>query len=265
MGEANRARRVVPVVVIAILIVAAGIWGYRTWRASQSGDPDRIEASGTIEADETHVASLLSGRIEASEASEGKAVKKDDVLFRLDDRILKLQVDQAEAGLKAARAALSQAKDDDESKAEIAAAQARVDQAKAQVEMAKTQRGYAVVKAPADGTITAVSTQVGENASPGRTMATLADLTSLRVSVYVPETQVGLVQIGDSATISADGSDRDYSGRVSFIASQSEFTPNSIETKDQRVKLVYEVRVEVDESGGFFKPGMPVDVILRAR
>ena len=72
------------------------------------------------------------------------------------------------------------------------------------------------------------------------------------------------MKIGDTATITADGSAEEYAGRIAFIASEAEFTPNSIETKDQRTKLVYEVRVSIDDTGGFLKPGMPSDVVIEA-
>lgn len=261
---ATRHRPPAPVIAIAVLALAAlAWWGFTRWQASQeTADSSRILASGTIEAEESQVSSLLSGRIVSIDTDEGSRVKAGDPLFAIDATLLKLQVDQANAGLRAAKAALRQAKDDDKSDAEIAAAQAQVQQAQAAVSMAKTQVGYATVKSPADGIVTAVAVHVGENAAPGKALATLSDLSALHVSVFVPETQIGRVKLGQTATISADGAPKDYTGTVGFIATESEFTPNAIETKDQRVKLVYEVRVTVEESESFLKPGMPVDVVI---
>ena len=78
--------------------------------------------------------------------------------------------------------------------------------------------------------------------------------------VFVPETRIGDVKVGQTATVTTDSSDGRYPGTVEFIASQAEFTPNNVETKDQRVKLVYEVRVRVTDTSGTLKAGMPVDV-----
>ena len=88
----------------------------------------------------------------------------------------------------------------------------------------------------------------------------MIDPTDLFVRVFVPETQIGKVKNGQAATLVTDSSTTTYKGTVSFIASQSEFTPNNVQTKDQRVKLVYEVRVRVSDSSGTLKAGMPVDV-----
>jgi len=262
MAEQRRRRPLIIVIPIALVLAALGWWGYTAWQATRTIESGVIQASGTVEAVESQVASILSGRIESSEATEGVAVRMGDVLFRIDDELLKLQVDQAKAGQKAAKAALKQAKDDDESKAAIAVAQARVDQAEAAVTIAQTQAGYAEVTAPIDGVVTALAAHVGENASPGKALASVADLSKLHVSVFIAETQIGQVSIGDNATVTADGSADEYSGRVTFIASEAEFTPNSIETEDQRTKLVYEVRVTLADANDFLKPGMPVDVVI---
>lgn len=253
-----------PLIVIPIVIVLAlaGWWGYTTWRTAQTESQGGLVASGTVEAQESQVTSILSGRIVGVEAEEGSDVAKGATLFTLDDELLKLQVDQARAALTAARAALKQAKDDDASDAEIAAARARVVQARAAVRMARTQASYAVIAAPASGVITGLSAHVGENASPGKALATIADLSQMHVSIFVPETQIGRVKIGQTARLAADGTTEAFSGKVTFIASEAEFTPNNIETKDQRTQLVYEVRVSIDDAKDFLKPGMPVDVVL---
>ena len=167
MAAAGHRRPPLFLIPLVIVIALLAWWGYTTWLASRATVDGAIEASGTVEAVESQIASVLSGRIEAVEAVEGAEVMEGDLLFRLDDELLKLQIDQAEAGLRAAKAGLSQAKDDDESQAAIAAARARVDQARAAVKMAETQADYANVTAPANGVLTAVSARVGENAAPG--------------------------------------------------------------------------------------------------
>jgi HlyD family secretion protein len=84
------------------------------------------------------------------------------------------------------------------------------------------------------------------------------------VRIYVPETRIGAVQLGGAATITADTyPDRTYQGAVSFIASQAEFTPRNVQTREERVKLVYAVKVRITSDAGYdLKPGIPADVRL---
>jgi HlyD family secretion protein len=84
------------------------------------------------------------------------------------------------------------------------------------------------------------------------------------VRIYVPETRVGAVHLGDSAVITADTyPDRRYGGAVSFIASQAEFTPRNVQTREERVKLVYAVKVRITADATYdLKPGLPADVRL---
>ena len=135
-----------------------------------------------------------------------------------------------------------------------------MDQAKAAVSLAKVQLGYATVTAPHGGTVVSVTANAGENASPGKTLATISDPADLFVRVFVPETEIGNVKLGQTATITTDSTTNTYNGRVEFVAAAAQFTPNNVETKDQRVKLVYEARVRITDPSGELKAGMPVDV-----
>ena len=80
------------------------------------------------------------------------------------------------------------------------------------------------------------------------------------MTIYIPETDIAKVRIGQSAVVTIDSSSVEFPGKVTFIASQAEFTPASVETKDQRAKLVYQVKLSVVNKGGVLKPGMPADV-----
>ena len=131
-----------------------------------------------------------------------------------------------------------------------------------QVKLADVQLTYATIKAPKDGTVVNVVGNVGQNAAPGRTILTMTDPSDLFVRVFVPETAIGQVSVGRQATVTADSSTTTFQGTVSFVSNQAEFTPNNIDTADQRTKLVFAVRVRVDDPSGTLKSGMPVDVQL---
>ncbi len=248
------------IIAVVIAAVGGGWWAWTTYGPEPGATADRLGGSGIVEANEIAISSVIAGRIASTSAEEGALVASGTALFELDSVILRLQVDQAQAGVKAAQAALDKAKVDKVTQAEIDQAVARVDQAAAALEMAKVQLEYSTVSAPIAGTITGVSASVGENAAPGKTLATIADLSDLYVDVYIPETLIGQVKVGMKASVTTDSSTRAFEGTVVRIASEAEFTPSNVETKDQRVKLVYEVRLTVTDEGFVLKPGMPVDV-----
>jgi HlyD family secretion protein len=251
-------RRIVPIVIVVLLVLGAAGWYW--WSSRATVDPGTVVVSGTVDANQVQVTSLLGGRVVKAELAEGNAVNGGVTLYRIDDSALKLQVDQAAAGVRAANAAYKQAVKDDESKADIAAAKAQLDQARAAEQIARIQLGYATISSPATGTVTSIAIAEGELASPGRTMATITKTGSLFVRSFVPEPQIGQVAIGDTATLLTDGGTT-TDAKVTFIASQAQFTPSNVETKDQRAKLVYEVRLEPVSPEGL-TPGMPVTVTI---
>lgn len=252
-------------VLVAIIVLAVA--GYFAWSyfGTGGGAATALGGSGTIETVQIAITPQVSGRIVAAPAEEGVTVKKGEVLYRLDSTLTDLQVSQAKAGVNAARANYDQVRDKSSSKkSDKAAAKAQLDQAKAALKMAQVQTGYATIAAPIGGVLTNLAARAGENAAPGSTLAIVSDPTSLTVTIYVAESQIGLVKVGQSGTLTTDStSGKTYDAQVAFVGSQAEFTPASIETKDQRVKLVYQVKLRIMGVDAALKPGMPADVVLR--
>jgi HlyD family secretion protein len=145
----------------------------------------------------------------------------------------------------------------DAQRAAVAAAQATVQQINAML-------GNAVIHAPFDGVVTVKDREIGETVSPGAPVLTVTNLDDRWVRIYIPETRIGAVHLGEGATITADTyKGRVYRGAVSFIASEAEFTPKNVQTKDERVKLVYAVKVRITSDSTYdLKPGIPADVQL---
>jgi HlyD family secretion protein len=256
------------IVVLLLALVGGGVWAYFYLNPPVAPDGS-LRVSGTAEATEYQVSALISARIAELKVDEGQEVKAGDVLATLDDTALGLAVDQANAAVRAAQAAQEKAeKDDDATKADVKAAKARVDQAKAQVKLAELQRGHATVTAPASGVVDSVLANVGEIASPARPLLTIIDTADLYARGYVPEPRLGEVGVGQQVEItwdstgSTDTANATVTGKVEHIASQAEFTPNTVQTADQRTKLVYEIRVRIADTSGVVKPGMPVDMKL---
>lgn len=251
-------KRRIPVIVAVVLLLAGGaVWWW--WSTQQTATPAN-RLTGSVEATQYTVAPAIAGRVAEVLVAEGAVVKAGDPVVRLDPTALQLAVDQAKAGVDAAKAVVQQ-KQDDGTVAEVAEAQARQAVAEAGVRLAEVQLGFATVTAPHDGTVVTLTTNAGQNAAPGRTMLTLIDTADLRVRTFVPEPQLAQVALGTTVTISGDGV-AERQGTVTWVAAQPEFTPSNVETRDQRTKLVYQVRIDVADDTGTLRPGQPVDVTL---
>ncbi|HQG11918.1 MAG TPA: efflux RND transporter periplasmic adaptor subunit [Dermatophilaceae bacterium] len=261
MAGHGRKHPPIPVIVVLVLALAGGGWWW--WRtAHPSAEAASTALNGQVEARQYDISSAIAGRVLTVPVAEGDQVTKGQPIVTLDTAALDLQLKQAQQGVIAAQAAVTNAKDSG-TKADVTAAEARVEQATAAVSLAQVQLGYASVTAPRDGRVVTVVTNVGQNAAPGRILASIVDLHDLFVRVYVPETRIGTVSVGQAVSVSSDSGGAAIAGTVSFVSAQAEFTPNTVQTAEQRAKLVYEVRVTISDSSGTLKPGMPVDVTLR--
>jgi HlyD family secretion protein len=143
---------------------------------------------------------------------------------------------------------------------EVAIAQARVQQAEAAMARAQVQLDKMSLAAPHDGIITDRSANPGELAAPGATLMNLGNLDRVTLTVYVPETQIGRVRVGQTAQVSVDAYPGEtFEGTVTFIALQAEFTPKNVQTKEERVNQVFAVKISLDNPNHRLKPGMPAD------
>ncbi len=257
------AKRVIIILLIAAVAVG-GYFAYQQYFGSAAAANNALGGSGTIETSQIAITPQASGRIIAAPPNAGVAVKTGEVLYRLDPATAKLQVQQAEAGQRAAEANYSHVKDDDSSTwADRETAKAQLDQATVAVNLAKVQQGYTVIQSPLNGTLSDVIADVGENATPGNNMAIIIDPTNLTVDIYIPENRIGEVHVGQAGTLTTDSTAKPYDGTVTFISPQAAFTPTAIESKDQRVKLVYQVTLRVTNPDSALKAGMPADVVLK--
>ncbi len=149
-------------------------------------------------------------------------------------------------------------------KEELAVDRANVHQAHQNVDMSRIRLGYTVLRAPFNGVVLVRQAELGEVVSPGTPIVTLGDLDHLWVRVYVPETDLGKVHWGQAVDVHTDSyPEKVYPGRVSFISSEAEFTPKSVQTEKERVTLVYRLKVDVENPRHELKPGMPADVEIK--
>ena len=145
----------------------------------------------------------------------------------------------------------------------IAAAAAAVKNAQETLRLAKITLGYTVLSAPFSGVIVVRQTELGEVMQPGTPVVTLADLDHVWLRGYVSETDLGKIRWGQDATVTTDTyPGKKYPGRISFISSSAEFTPKSVETHQERVTLVYRIKIDVGNPNHELKPGMPADALI---
>jgi len=146
----------------------------------------------------------------------------------------------------------------------IEAQQAQLAQAEAAVRTIDAILANMVIRGSIDGVVTVRHREPGEIVQAGSPILTVMNPNDRWVRIYIPENRIGAVQIGQSATITADTyPNKIYRGKVIFIATEAEFTPKTVQTTEERVKLVYAVKVRVTEDPTYdLKPGMPADVRL---
>ncbi|MFC2160655.1 HlyD family secretion protein [Acidobacteriota bacterium] len=290
-----------------------------------------LEVSGLIEAVETQIRPQVSGRIIEIFVKEGQLVAKDYVLCTLDDKKIKIQINQVRAGLEGLQAKLrlfskgtkkeiiAVAKnqlDAAEKESELAeknrdrmtrllkegavpevrkeeadlmfkAATEKVEIAEenyqmalrgreteeidivnaeikslsAQEELLLLQLEETRITAPVSGMIEIRYSEVGELATPQFPLFSLIDLERTYVKAYVPEKYLGSIRMGSDVEVTCDSyPEKNFQGKVDFISEQAEFAPKNIQTKEERLKLVFMIKSYLNNPDQVLKPGMPVDV-----
>ena len=261
-------------------------------------DGRRLEASGIIEVTEVLVRSKIVGRVTALGFEEGQAVPAGHELARLATDELSAQEHQAlsavataqqqaalaETNLKLAEDTYSRNKALYESKmlseqafyqiesqlkaarSQLEAARGSQAQAQAGLNLLRVQIGNATIIAPVSGTVLERNIEVGELAMAGSAICKLGDLARPYLKIYLPEGQYGRVRLGQQVQVSVDSyPGRTFAGRVATIADQAEFTPKDIQTKEERTKLVFAVKVAIDNPKAELKPGMPADAVIEVQ
>lgn len=203
-------------------------------------------------------------RYEATTASLQRA---EEALALVKEGPRKEQIAAARAQLAQARAALQVSEaarlDIRRREQEVATRKAEIERARAQLGITRTQVEDTVAVSPIDGVVLVKSADVGEVLAAGTTVLTIGDIARPWLRGYIREQDLGRVKIGSKATITSDSyPDKRYEGKVSFIASEAEFTPKQIQTPEERARLVYRVKIDVDNPRQELKLNMPVDAVI---
>jgi len=171
----------------------------------------------------------------------------------------RLAVQQIETELKVSQSQLSLLESGNRPAA-IEAAQAEVERSRAVSKASQAMLEDLKLVSPLNGTVVSRNYQPGEYVTAGASVVTIADLSSMWIKVYVPTVDLPRIYLGQQAAVTVSGSDRTFSGIVSHIASQGEYTPKTIQTEKERANVVYAVKITLEEPDHILKPGMPADV-----
>jgi len=143
---------------------------------------------------------------------------------------------------------------------ELVARKAEIDRSKAQVGISESQLDDTSAFTPIDGVVLVKSAEPGEILAAGTTVVSIGDLDHPWLRAYINETDLGRVKLGQKVRLSTDSfPGKVYDGQITFISPDAEFTPKQIQTKEERVKLVYRIKIEVDNHAHELKDNMPVD------
>ena len=271
---------IIPLVII--LIAAALAAGYILHKQLLTNKT--IKVSGNIEGDDVRISFRVQGQIIELLADEGTVIKTGDLVAKLNtDELSKIKA-EAEAALRKAesqyeldkidyiraenmfQAGAVSAQNRDSSKTKADTDKAAVEQLRAQLELADTRLGWADLASPLNGYVITKSALQGEVVQIGAPVFTAIDLNDIWVTAYINENDLGRVKLNQEAYVMTDSyKNKKYKGWISFISSQTEFTPKYIQTTEERVKYVYRIKVRVDNSSLDLKPGMPADAYIQVK
>ena len=197
-----------------------------------------------------------------------KDKERMDNLYKTQS-ITKKQHDDATANYEIARARLNSAKENLEKvknlarPEELKQAEANLNRAIANVNIIQKNLNDCYVTSPSSGFITKKFVESGETAGMMSSLFQVADLSSVELVIYVPETELGKVKLSQKAEITVDTyPDKTFNGKVIYISPQAEFTPKNIQTQEERTKLVFAVKIKIDNPEFELKDGMPADASI---
>jgi HlyD family secretion protein len=167
------------------------------------------------------------------------------------------QVERARASLRVGQANAIESKRREQ---DIVARQGDIERAKAQIALIDSQMADTIAVSPINGMVLVKAADVGEILAPGTSVVTVGDIEHPWLRAYIREQDLGRVKIGDKVKVTTDSyRDKVYDGHISYISSEAEFTPKQIQTSEERVKLVYRVKIDVDNPRHELKSNMPAD------
>ena len=217
------------------------------------------------------IAQAAAARTAARQQKEDAARDLERAKQLLDGGAVSRQaLDKAQTGFDIASSRLQQAEESVNllekgyRKERIAAQQAQRSQAEAALRVLDASLDNMVIVARTPGIVTIRHREPNEIVAAGAPVLTIRDRDDRWIRIYIREDRIGAIRLGQAATITIDTfPDKTYHGKVVYISTEAEFTPKTVQTTEERVRLVYAVKVRItDDEDGDLKPGIPADLVL---
>jgi HlyD family secretion protein len=236
-------------------------------RIYQKFFPEKETYNGRLEAETTRISAQTTGIVNELYIDEGDTVEAKQVIAVVNAEKLAEQKKQVEADLALNKDLLAKTKKMLEAGAatiqqrdELATRVAVLASQKKSIDL---QLGDASIKSPISGIVLNKFVNKGEFVVPGTPIAEVADLSVLEALIYLPLNKLPSIKIGQGVSVLVEGLSGSIPAKITWIASESEFTPKTILTKETRTTLVYAVKLKVQNKNGSLKIGMPIDVEIK--
>jgi HlyD family secretion protein len=226
-----------------------------------------VAAADLDTAQQAYDAAVAADRSAKATVAQAEAALRSAQANRLQVPIQEQSVTASRAAVAQARQALANAEAGytvvAQDRANLAAVKATLAQAQAALQYQQVLLGYATITSPIDGVVLTQNNQEGEVVAAGGAVYTIVNPRDMWLRVYIPEDQIGRIHLGQRAAITVDTfPGRTFSARVSEISTEAEFTPINVQSRENRVKLVYGVKLRITNPYGTLKPGMPADATI---
>jgi HlyD family secretion protein len=237
-------KKIIPIIII---LAAAGVVYLKVHSAGA------FRYSGTVEATETDLSARISGVIESYGAREGDLVKQGSVIISIDCDDLRLAAGIASEDFKRA----------EELYRGGSLSKENYDRLKYKRDDSALKVEWCSVKSPVSGRLLYSYREKGELVAPGSKLATVADLSEVWAYIYVPHDMLAKLRPGmEVKGFLPEAEDKEFTGRISVIYSEAEFTPKNVQTRKERTRLVFAVKVSFPNPDEMLKPGMTIEVKL---
>jgi HlyD family secretion protein len=224
---------------------------------------DKVKSGARSEEVDMAQAGVDAAQAQLAQAQAGvEAAQAAVIIAQAGTDAAQAQLDQAQAAVDLLKAG-ARSEEISLLEAKVTQAEAALAGAEAALKLLDAQLERLTLTAPVGSIVVERLVHIGELATPGASLLTLANLDEVTLTVYVPEADLGRVSLGQTVEVTVDAYDDVFIGQVSHIASQAEFTPKNVQTQEERVHMVFAVNIQLDNADHRLKPGMPADATFQ--